>query len=276
MSVYTLRRGAVDDRLRRDLAGVERGGRGDHLEGGARLVELLRRPVEQRLVGVAVDAPELGGDQVRVVLGDRHHHAHLAGLRLDRDDRALAPGEAVDGGVRAGHVEVRDHVVALAVAALQTGEDRGELVLVARQVVVAVELEPAPAVLDERVAERVGEGAARRIAAGVGPVLSAPLADAARQHRAVRGEDQPARDLLLLDQRPPVVRVVRQRLGLEHGPARGEDDQDREQQREEPEELDDLAVHTSPPRRLASERAWSDTIRSSASSTMFATIELPP
>ena len=97
------------------------------------------------LFGSRVELPKSRRDQVRVVLGDRDHHAHLAGLRLERHHRALAAGEARHGGLRARHVEVRDDVVALAVAALEAGQDRGELVLLADQVVVAVELEPAPA-----------------------------------------------------------------------------------------------------------------------------------
>ena len=42
--------GPVDDRVGRDLAGVQCRGGGDHLEGGARRVALLRGAVEQRLV----------------------------------------------------------------------------------------------------------------------------------------------------------------------------------------------------------------------------------
>jgi hypothetical protein len=166
------------------------------------------------------------------------------------------------------HVEVRDHVVALAVGALEPRENRLELVLLARQVVVAVELEPAPAVLDERVADRMGEGATGGIGTGVGAILPAPLTAADGEPGAVvRREDEAARDLLLLDQRPPVGRIVLESAaGLERAeprelgrgrgaPARGVHEEHREQEDEEPEELDDLPVHTSPPRRPASERA---------------------
>jgi hypothetical protein len=55
----------------------------------------------------------------------------------------------------------------------------------------------------------MSEQATLRIGARVGAVLAAPVAAVLRQDGlAVRGEDQPARDLLLLDQRAPVVGVV--------------------------------------------------------------------
>src|SRR4029453_17642857 len=109
---------------------------------------------------------------------------------------------------------------------------------------VAALLDAALTVLQVREAHRVSKQATLRIGARVCAVLAAPVAAVLRQHGlAVRGEDQPARDLLLLDQRAPVVGVVLERARLEDGPARREDEQDREQQREQAEQLDDLAVH---------------------------------
>ncbi len=112
------------------------------------------------------------------------------------------------------------------------------------ELLVPARLDAALPVRQVREADRMGEQAAQRVGARVGAVLAAPMTAAPRQHRPpVVGDDQPARDLLLLDQRPPVRRVLGERVGLEHRPPRGEDDQDREQDREEPEQLDDLAVH---------------------------------
>ena len=80
------------------------------------------------------------------------------------------------------------------------------------QVLVPARLEPALPVRQVREADRMGEQAAHRVGARVRAVLAAPVPAVAREHRpAVVGEDQAARDLLLLDQRPPVVRVVRER-----------------------------------------------------------------
>ena len=163
------------------------------------------------------------------------------------------------------------------VASLEPGEDRRELVLLARQHVVARLLQPAPAVLDERVADRVGEQPARRVLAHEHGRAAAPLAPVDRDPGlAVPGEDQAARDRLLLDQRAPVVRVVLEPLRVEHRPVGREPDQQGEQHDEQAVDLPDRHVHTSPPLRIRSARAWSETISSSASRTMLATIELPP
>src|SRR3712207_8967714 len=43
------------------------------------------------------------------------HHAHLAGLRLDRDDPALPAGQPGNGCLSSGHVQIGDDVIALAV-----------------------------------------------------------------------------------------------------------------------------------------------------------------
>ena len=260
-----------------DLAAVECRCRGHNLEGRAGRIELLRRAVERGLVGIAVEPAELGGDQVGVVLGDRHHHAHLAGLGLDRHDRALAAAERRDRRLRAGDTQVRDDVEALALAPLEAREDRLELVLLAGQRVVARLLQADAAVADERVTHRVREQTAGRVGAGEDAVLATAARHAAREDRlAVLGEDQPARHLLLADQRPAVARVVLEALRVEHAPVGRERHEHREQQHEQPEELGDLAVHTSPPLRIRSRRALSETIRSSASKTMFASSELPP
>ena len=136
--LIVLRRGAVDDRVRRDLAGVERRRGGDHLEGRAGRVELLRGPVEERLVrGRCSSAPNCVGIRFGSYSGIDTITRTLPVCGSIATTAPLRPGEAVDGRLRARHVEVRDHVVALAVAALEPGQDRLELVLLAGQLVVA-------------------------------------------------------------------------------------------------------------------------------------------
>ena len=81
-------------------------------------------------------------DLVRVVGRVGRHHAHLAGLRLDRDDRALAPAERRVGGLlRPRTSRFVTTSVALALRLSQPGEDRLELVLLAGERVVARLLE---------------------------------------------------------------------------------------------------------------------------------------
>ncbi len=60
---------------------------------------------------------------------------------------------------------------------------------------------------------------------------------------AVGGEDPAPFDLLLQQQWAMVGGVVLQRLGVEHRPVGGEADQHREEDDDQPEQLDDLAVH---------------------------------
>src|SRR6185436_12080286 len=102
------------------------------------------------------------------------------------------------------------------------GQDRAELVLLAREVVVAALLEAPASVPDVGEAHRMSKRRSGRIGACVNAVLTAAVADAARELRPpVRGVDHAARDLLLLDQRAPVVGVVLERARLEDSPARG-------------------------------------------------------
>src|SRR6185436_17503366 len=87
-------------------------------------------------------------------------------------------------------------------------------------------------------------------------VLATAVSDVARElGAAVVRVDDPARDLLLLDQRAPVVGVVREGGLLEHGPPRRERDQDREEDREQAEELDDPLVHLRPARPCGAPRS---------------------
>ena len=125
-----------------NVAGVERR-RGCHdLEGRARRIGApASARLSSGLFGSRLSAPMSSGIEVRVVVGHRRHHAHLARARLDGHDRALAPGERRERGALGVHVEVRDDVVALARPVLEPGEDRLELVLLARERVVARALE---------------------------------------------------------------------------------------------------------------------------------------
>ena len=277
-----LRRGGVDRRVRRDLPAVERRRGGHDLEGRAGRVQLLGRPVEERLVRRSLfswpicDGIRFGSysgiDTITRTLPVDGSIATTAPFR---------PARPFDRRLGALQVEVRDDVVALAVAALEPGQDRRELVLLADQVLVPARLEAALAVRQVREADRMGEQAAlsdrcactcgSRRARGRG---CAPAPSGRRRRGSGRAGSSAPRSAAAGCPGCPSSE-----LGLEHGPARGEDDQDREQEREQPEQLDDLAVHGARPAlpaARASARARSETIRSSASSTMFATIELPP
>src|SRR5204862_3324019 len=126
---------------------------------------------------------------------ERHHGA------LARPERLL--GDALRGGVERGL-----HVVAGLGAAAELVDDRLELVLLALKLRVERALESGAAVRDELVADGVREQRVLRIDAEVALGLAAPLPPVHSQSRAVAREDEPARDLLLLEQPAPVERVV--------------------------------------------------------------------
>ena len=81
-------------------AAVHRRDRRDDLERRPGRVAGLRRAVEQRRVRVAVEPGELARlrDVVRVVAGHRRHGLDRAGLRVERDDGALAAVEPLERG----------------------------------------------------------------------------------------------------------------------------------------------------------------------------------
>src|SRR3954452_18966323 len=109
--------------------------------------------------------------------------------------------------------------------------------------------------------------------------LAAPRSLVRGEDGSVGSGDQSARVLHLLEQPAAVVRVVLQALRAElvDRPPRRREDQRREQQHHDPEEVADLRVHeTTPPVSSCRWRAESETIRSRASSTKLAMIELPP
>ena len=133
------RRGAVDDRVGRVLAAVERGGGGHDLEGGAGRVARLGRAVEQRLGLVGGQRRERLRHQVRVVLGHAHHHAHPAGLRAParRPSRCRPPSASQRGALRRRGRAWWSRPCPRASSRLELGEDVLELVLLAGQLVVA-------------------------------------------------------------------------------------------------------------------------------------------
>ena len=189
-----------------------------------------------------------------------------AGLRLDRDDRAAAAVERRQRGALAAGVERRAQLVAALLLAGELVEHRLDAALLAGELVVARLLEAEAADGEERVAHRVREQRALRIAAGV-RLVRAGLRP--RQRRAVAGADDAARDALVLEHLALVERVLLELVLLEHRPARRPADEQREEDREEEEQADDRGVHRGALARL-------ETASSSASSTKFATIDEPP
>ena len=91
-------------RARLDRAGAETRHGGHDLEHRARHVAALRRPGEERLVGVVADRREalvLGrgiGDRGGVVDRRRGERQDLPGPRVEHDDGALVLAEAPDRG----------------------------------------------------------------------------------------------------------------------------------------------------------------------------------
>ena len=250
--------------------GVDRGQRGDDLERRARWIAGLRHAVQQRRVRVGVQAAEeaargqLPGVEARV----RGEGLDRARARVERDDRALAGGQAVERRALGARVERRAQVVAVGRRREHLVQQRAELAAVAHERLVVLLLQPGAAEADVAVADRVGEQPAGRVPARVGPVgaLERP-----GEHRAVRGADRPAADPLLGEDLALVAGVGLQVLGAEDGVVgrlgheRGEEQQDHDEQ------AGDGHVH-----RAYSRRARSDTMSSSASRTKFATIDEPP
>ena len=218
-------------RVRRELARVERGDRGHDLERRAGRVARLRRAVEQRraLGLVAARRTCARAHAVGVVVGTLSHHAHLrrcAGSSATTEP--LRPPSASSApAARAGSSVVTTSSPSRSRAGAARRGASSISSLSPGQLVVARLLEARLAERDVGVADRVREQVALRDS---GACRSRPGARrAAGQHRAVGGADRAAVDPLLLEQRRAGWRVVAQRLGLEHRPARGEGDQQAEQ-----------------------------------------------
>ena len=202
---------AVDDARRLVLPAVDRGDRGHDLEGRARRVARLRDAVEERRARRGVEPRRLprAAQRVRVVAGDGRHHldaARCAGRarrprraarRAGRARPAARPGRARCAGRRPGGA----CPAAGAARSAAPSERPGELAVVEA-------LEPGGAGVQVRVADRVGEQPAQRVAARVRAVRAAHRA---RERLVVGGEDAAAVDPLLRDQRALVLRVVLER-----------------------------------------------------------------
>ena len=271
-----LRRGAAEDRVRRRGAGVERRRGGHDLEGRARRVERLDRPVRQhRRVGV-VELVLVVRNGVRVVAGRARHHPDRAGRRIHRDHRAGPAGrlELIGRELLGRRVEGGDDVAALALLAADLVDDRDELVLLAGQGRVLGPLEPARPLGDEAVADRVAEQRTLRVLADVLVGLVLAGLGRVRDHLAVGGRDLAALDLLRLEQRPLVLRLRLEIVGVEDRPLAREPDEQGEEQQDDREQAADRDVHSGTPG--SGRRARSEISSSRATRTMFAITELPP
>ena len=114
--------------------------------------------------------------------------------------------------------------------------------------------------------------AARTAATRPGPRLEA-LGD----QLAVGGEDLAALDLLRLEQRPLVLGLRLELLGVEDRPVAGEPDEQREEHQDADVEAGDRRVHAiTSAGPDCGRRARSEISSSSASRTMLAMTELPP
>ena len=253
-------------RVRVVLAAVERRRGGD---------DLHRRAGREAALGGAVEG--LGvGRVARVVAGVGGHHAHGAGLDVERHDGPVAAAQALEGdllglGIEASCAGRRRRRAGRAGArARRSGRCGGRSAGRCRSPRCPVR---------PRSSEVKPTGCANSSPVGIAArVAVAGQRAVGGQHLAVGGLDDAALDPLLLEQHAPVVRVVAQRLGLEHRPARREGDQHGEQHQDEPEEADDRRVHRSPLRPIApaGRRARSETSSSSASRTKLARIDEPP
>src|SRR5262245_57875946 len=193
-------------------------------------------------------------------------HLHRAVAHAERDDRSLVALEQLVGQLLRLRLQRRLEVVADLRVLAERIDQRAQLVLAARELVVVVLLERDPPEADVVEADRQREQAPGRVAALEALARERAVAG---QQLAVRRPDDAALDLLLLDQRALVLRLLAQRGGAEHGPARAEADEHREQHHEEHEETEDRRVH-------AGWRARLEIASSSATRMKLATIDEPP
>ena len=202
---------AAERRVGRELAAVERGGRGHHLHRRARWVAGLRRAVEERRAGLGVELLEVlefsnwfGSYPGMLTIAltspvggtDRDHRsrggppapstAGPLGLRVERRTAPCRP-PARGPGARRGSRGTRS----CCRPARRCGRARSR---------------PGRG-LDEAVADRVAEQRALRVVAHVDRVVALPSGSSCGDHGAVVGEDVAALDLLLLQQRAAVGRV---------------------------------------------------------------------
>ena len=162
-----------------------------------------------------------------------------------------------------------DHRLALELRS-DARDDRGEVAVGGRQVVVLGQLDARAAVADGVVADGMREERPERVVAQEErEPVAAPLVVGSQHGAAVGRVDQPALDLELPVHEPRVVAPRRERVGRPDLPVRGQRDQHREADGEEAKQRGDLAVH-------ARSAARFDTMRRSASMMKFETIDEPP
>jgi hypothetical protein len=203
---------------------------------------------------------------VGVVARVARHDEHAARGRLECDDRAALVAERGERRALARRVERGAQLLAHRLVARELVEHRADVVGLARQLVVARLLEAGLGDGDERVAHRVGEEVAGRVAARVR--VARPRLRAGDE-RPVGRPDHAAPDALLLEQLALVELVGPQVLGLEDRPARRPADEQREEHADHDEQPHDRRVHFGALARL-------DTVSRRASRMKFATIDEPP
>ena len=269
----------VEGRAGPELLRFERRGHGDHLEDRARDEQARARPVEEWCGGGAVrgDVRDLAVvllDEVRVEARRRGHHQHLPRARVERDDSAAVRAELFLRDLLGVEVERRHDVVPLDRPAVELVErlveDRREVGVGGGQVVVERSLEPRARPSDGRVADDVRREGAVRIAAEVERLAVDDALAVPRQAPPwVEREDEAAVDRELGDA-PNRVVLPRGETGGGPGlPVRRHDDERADEPEGDVREPHDLAVHRGA-------FALFDTSRSSARSTKFATMLVPP
>ena len=240
----------VDRRFRRDRAAVQPGRGGHDLEGRARRVEALGRPVEQRRFDfVGVQLLEFVGDPVRVVRRVRGHHLDRAGARFDRDHGAEARFLEVGqrDPLRFG-VDVGDDVVAFLGAAEQLVEDRAEFRFFADQLVVVELLELGVAVA-ARSCSRSGGRRARLPGSGGRSAARRPCPSATDFAITVpsAARMRPRGICCCSSSGRLLASFSFSAFGVEDRPVGREADQDAEEDDDEGEQFDDLPVHAGAP-----------------------------
>ncbi len=180
----------------------------------------------------------------------------------------LRPFSPLMRGPLRARVERRLDVVALALGPGELVDERAQLAVEARQLVVVGALEAGAAEARERVADRVGEEPAGgyvrlNVSSGLRTERASTVPSAARI--------RPRRILRSASSVRWFFELARSSSAPKHRPARGEHDEHAEEQREHDEQAGDGRVH-----RPYSRRARSETSSSSASSTKLARIDEPP
>jgi hypothetical protein len=212
--------------------------------------------------------------EVRVVGRRRRHREHLPRPRIERDDSPTVRPELVEGGLLRIDVQVEDDVVAddRLPAELVEGfrDDRREVRVRGRQVVVERALEPRAGLPDGRIADDLRGEPALGVATEVEGLASDRAAAVARE--ASEGgsrKDQAAVDRELGHALDRVVLTVGKARGGPGLPVRRHRDERPDEDQRDVGEADDLPVHFGVFARL-------ETRRSRARRRKLATMLVPP